>query len=65
MYVSQCTSVDELKSKIEEAFVTVKRDTEVLTKLKHNLRKRANKCIGQGGGHFESIMKVDRRNSVN
>ena len=65
VYVNEATSVDDLKEKIELAFVTVKSDIEVLNKLRYNLRKRAVKCIEQGGGHFESLMKMGRRSSVN
>lgn len=65
VYVTQPTSVEELREKIEQAFVLVKSDTEVLSKLKYNLRKRAIKCIEQGGGHFETLLKVGRRNSIN
>ena len=49
VYVNEATSVDDLKEKIELAFVTVKSDIEGLNKLRYNLRKRAVKCIEQGG----------------
>lgn len=64
VYSNEATSVDDLKQKILVAFQTVKDDTEVLRKLKLQLRKRASKCILQGGGHFESVLKR-RRRSVN
>lgn len=42
----------------------VKRDIVVLSGLRQQLRKRALKCIEQGGGHFESVLKRRRRLSA-
>ncbi|KAJ8724058.1 hypothetical protein PYW07_008038 [Mythimna separata] len=64
VYVNEATSVNDLKHKIELAFVKVKSETEVLNKLKINLRKRAIMCIEQGGGHFENLLKRGRRRSI-
>lgn len=47
------------------AFEKVKNDTEILGKLRQQLRKRALKCIEQNGGNFENVLKVPRRRSAN
>lgn len=44
---------EDLRNRILNAFQIVRNDTEGLSKLKHQLRKRALKCIEQGVGHFE------------
>lgn len=64
VYFSDTTSAEDLKNRIVNAFQVVRNDTEVLSKLKYQLRKRALKCIEQGGGHFESVLKRQRRDSV-
>lgn len=64
VYSSETTSVEELKSRIVAAFLKVKSETAVLNKLRDQLRKRALKCIEQGGGHFENVLKRSRRMSA-
>ncbi len=61
MYCDESTSAEDLKDRIVAAFETVKRDILVLSELRQQLRKRAFKCIEQGGGHFESVLKTGRR----
>lgn len=65
VYYNEATSVDDLKNRIVAAFETVKNDTEVLRKLRPQLRKRAITCINQGGGHFETILNRRRRRMSN
>lgn len=61
VYCDESTSAEDLKDRIVAAFETVKRDILVLSELRQQLRKRAFKCIEQGGGHFESVLKTGRR----
>lgn len=50
------TNISDLRIKIVSAFEVVRSDTTVLSSLKSNLRKRALKCIQQGGRHFEALL---------
>lgn len=57
VYVEEARDVDDLKSKIIEAFNEVKRDTVILNKLKENILKRARLCLERDGLHFEQYLK--------
>lgn len=57
VYVEEAQSLEDLKTKIIDAFNYVKNDTNVLNKLKDNLRKRARLCLEQNGLHFEQLLK--------
>lgn len=65
VYFNETTSAEDLKNRIVVAFEKVKNDTEILGKLRQQLRKRALKCIEQNGGNFENVLKVPRRRSAN
>lgn len=64
VYNDESTSSEDLRNRIVNAFDTMKRDIVVLSGLRQQLRKRALKCIEQGGGHFESVLKRRRRLSA-
>lgn len=57
VYVSEPTSVEQLKQRILDAFDEVKSKRDILLSLKNNLIKRARVCIENGGGHFEGQLK--------
>lgn len=57
VYERESETQEQLKDKIVNAFTVVKSQTLVLRKLKDNLRRRAQLCLQNGGGHFEQLLK--------
>ncbi|KAL0819430.1 hypothetical protein ABMA28_007535 [Loxostege sticticalis] len=57
VFVSEPTSVGDLRNRIIAAFEDVRAQRNVLISLKNNLRKRARLCIAERGGHFEKILQ--------
>ena len=57
VYISEPTTVEQLKQRILDAFDQVKSKRSILLSLKNNLIKRARLCIDNGGGHFEGQLK--------
>jgi hypothetical protein len=56
VYVSEPTSVGDLRNRIIDAFEDVKAQKNRLISLKKNLRKRAHVCISERGGEFEKLL---------
>lgn len=57
VYTRETNTVEELRQKIIEAFNSVKANEFVLGRLKDNLRRRAELCVHEGGGHIEHKLK--------
>lgn len=58
VYATQFDNTRQLKSLIRKAFREVRNDSLVLTRVRGNLKRRAETCVAVNGAHFENILRV-------
>lgn len=58
VYATDVSTVEELRNRIIVAFEKLKTltaNSDIIPRLKNNIRRRYNLCINANGGHFEHL----------
>ena len=56
VFESNPQSIAQIKNKVHECIDHLNEDESKIRRIVENLRKRAELCIQQDGGHFEYLM---------
>ena len=56
VYQTEVESENDLRTRIDNAFVRIKNVPQVFENIRNSYNKRLNQCIAMNGGHFEHLL---------